>query len=622
MNATGITILYHLIVNNSIREIELLAPARDAAVAKAAIDHGADAVYMGAEILGARKSAANSLADIASVVGYAHKFGAKVYVTVNTIIYEHELESARQLAWDLWRTGVDALIVQDMALLQMDMPPIALHASTQCDTRTPAKARMLADAGFSQIVLARELSLEEIAEICRETDIPVEVFVHGALCVSYSGDCQASWAITHRSANRGECAQVCRMAFDLEDNRGNKIIKGKHLMSLRDLNRIADLGALLDAGVSSFKIEGRLKDTAYVKNVVAAYRAALDKLIDANPGKYKRASAGRISTAFIPDLEKSFNRTYTTYFLNGAPATMANFDTPKWVGEYIGTVEKSGRKFIDANLDCKVENGDGLGFFNASGTFEGFRVNRAEGNRLFPAREIVIKAGTRLFRNNDVAWNKVLAADTARRVIDISLTLRRTAWGICLDGEDETGVKVTASSPLEHTVANTPQEASRERVLMKTGATIFNVAAIADHAGDMFIPASVLTGLRRDTLALLEKARELGYHTPKAGRSTHKFEIDKVLTRHDNVANTAAMEFYRHHGAAVSEQAIEVAAPEEKKEIRVMECRYCLRRELGACMKSQGKDRLPRQLFLTTANHHFRLEFDCKACRMRLWYQV
>ncbi|MDE7119383.1 MAG: U32 family peptidase, partial [Muribaculaceae bacterium] len=579
-------------------------------------------IYIGAPVLGARKAAANTLDDIAQVVDYAHRFGVRVYVTVNTIIYDNELPTARQLVFDLWRIGVDALIVQDMALLELDLPPIALHASTQCDTRTPEKARMLAEAGFSQIVLARELSAEEISRIHDQTAVPLEAFVHGALCVSYSGDCQASWAITRRSANRGECAQVCRMLFDLEDSNGKKIICGKHLLSLRDLNRIADIAALLESGVSSLKIEGRLKETAYVKNVVAAYRQAIDDVIASAPDKYRRSSAGRSLVSFVPDLSKSFNRTYTPYFLHGAPASVANINTPKWAGEEIGTVKKSGQNVIFANLTATLTNGDGLGFFNADGIFEGFRLNRVEGDRLFPARNVTIKPGTRLYRNSDVAWNRVMAANTATRVIDISLTLRPISWGIALDAEDECGIKVTSAVAVPHTPARTDQLENRRRILAKSGDTIFSVKTITDDAGNMFIPASVLTTLRRDTLQQLVTARMLNHRTQSRVATSSTLTVSKTLTRHDNVANRLAEKFYRTHGATVTSYAIETDAENNADELRVMECRYCIRRELGACLKkADQRSKLPRDLFLTTANHRFRLEFDCKACLMRLWYQ-
>ncbi len=615
------------------RPIELLAPARDAATAIEAIRHGADAVYMGASSHGARQSAANTVDDIAHVARYAHQFGAKVYVTVNTIIYDRELEQVRKLVWELWRAGADALIVQDMALLEMDLPPIALHASTQCDTRTPQKAKFLSDCGFSQIVLARELSAEEIAEIHRRVDTPLEVFVHGALCVSFSGDCQASWMVTGRSANRGECAQICRLPFDLEDETGRKIIRDRHLLSLRDLNRSAQLAQLLEAGASSLKIEGRLKDTSYVKNVVAAYRRALDAVIDAEPGKYVRASFGRSETTFQPDLEKSFNRGYSTYFLTGLPSggELASFRTPKWVGERVGKVCRTSGKIIEADLDVPLNNGDGIGFFNTRGEFEGFRVNRVEGNRLFPASPATPPAGAELFRNNDIRRNTMMQGATARRTIAVEFTLRATTWGIALEASDETGSQITVARPADLAEARTSQTDGRRHILEKTGDTIYRVTRINDRAGNVFIPASVLTSLRRDAISMLLQRNEIVRQTPKRIRTDKKPTLPEgtVLSRHDNIANRLAAKFYRECGYKEYEgreadmpKAIEIKVPdEERSETRVMECRYCLRRELGACLKTSDGKKLPNGLYLTSGRNRFRLEFDCGKCLMRVWYQ-
>lgn len=347
-----------------VRSIELLAPARNADVAIEAIKHGADAVYMGAGSHGARAAAGNSLDDIERVVKYAHIFGARVYVTVNTIVYDDELLQVEQLVRSLYNIGVDALIVQDMALLQMDLPPIALHASTQCDIRTPQKAQLMQAAGFSQVVLARELSLEETAAIHASVDVPLEAFVHGALCVSYSGDCQAGWALQRRSANRGECPQICRLRYDLLDADGRMLVKGKHLLSLRDLNRSKYIEEMLESGVSSLKIEGRLKDADYVKNITAHYRRLLDEIIGAHPDKYVRASYGSSKISFTPDVAQSFNRGFTTYFTKplALSSRMASINTPKWSGVPVGTVKSVSPKFITAALSTQLANGDGLGF--------------------------------------------------------------------------------------------------------------------------------------------------------------------------------------------------------------------------------------------------------------------
>lgn len=605
------------------RPIELLAPARDAETAIEAIRHGADAVYIGAPSHGARQSASNSVADIERVCHYAHRFGAKVYVTVNTIVYDNETEDVRRLVTDLWRAGVDALIVQDMSLLEMELPPIPLHASTQCDTRTPEKAQFLRDCGFSQIVLARELSAKEIAGISEAVDVPLEVFVHGALCVSFSGDCQASWVMTGRSANRGECAQICRLKYDLEDASGNKLLRGRHLLSLRDMNRSALLHELMEAGASSFKIEGRLKDVAYVKNVVAAYRRAIDAIIAAQPDRYRRSSYGATEVTFTPDLAKSFNRGFTPYFLTRRPAKgeLAQFGTPKWIGEPVGEVIRNRGKELEVRLERPINNGDGLSYFNTDGSFEGFRVNRAEGNRLFLLSEIQIIPGTRLYRNNDTAFNARMQGDTARRTLTLRFTLRPLPWGIALDAEPEYGPAVTVTLATPHDEARSPQEEARRRVLEKTGDTDYRVTAVDDRLGKVFIPASLLTRLRRDAIEALIKGAEAARTREQRVKPAELPRLDRPLTRHDNIANRLAARFYRKLGATSTPPAIETDRSTREPETRVMECRYCLRRELGACLKTAGGSSLPDPLFITTGNHRLRLEFDCAQCVMRLWHQ-
>lgn len=617
---------------NGPRPLELLAPARDAETAIQAVLHGADAVYMGSPSHGARRQAANSVADIRRAAGFAHRYGARLYVTVNTLVYEEEIPEVERLVWDLWRAGVDALIVQDMGLLGMNLPPIALHASTQCDTRGPAKARFLQDAGFSQLVLARELSIDEIRAVSEATEVPLEVFVHGALCVSYSGDCQASYMLTGRSANRGECAQVCRFPFDLEDASGRKLLRGKHLLSLRDMNRSARLAELAAAGASSFKIEGRLKDAAYVKNVVAAYRRALDAVIDANPALYRRSSLGCVELAFDPELSKSFNRGYTSYFLTSpdAPGRMATFGSPKWIGEEVGKVLSGAGRRFSARLKPGVtlNNGDGLGFFDESETFRGFRLNRIENGTLFTANAVDIPSGATLYRNSDSARQKLMAGDTAVRRIPLKAALRLAGSRLVLDLEDESGLRVSAAADVERQMAKTPQEAARLRVLAKLGDTVYSLAAedVEDSLGELFVPASVLAQLRRDAVSALDTARE-AHHRCEPRRPeapSLRWPGSEPLTRHDNVANSLARRFYAEAGAEVGAMAAEVERPApdtSRGEVRVMETRYCLRRELGACLKEGGAAKYPSELYLTTSGNRFRLAFDCARCRMRLLFQ-
>ena len=399
-------------------DIELLAPARDADIAIAAIDHGADAVYMGASHHGARADATNTLDDVGRACDHAHRYGARIYATVNTLVYDNELMEVERLVHDLYRVGVDALIVQDLALLRLDLPPIALHASTQCDLRTPDKARFLEALGFSQLVMARELTLDEVAAIRRVTTVPLEAFVHGALCVSYSGRCAISQVLKGRSANRGECAQLCRLPYDLVDDKGRMIIEGKHLLSLRDMARHDRLEQMMAAGISSFKIEGRLKDVGYVKNVVAFYRRAIDKVIDRYPERYRRASHGTVELAFEPAIEKSFNRGFTHYFLDERkPAdgsSMASIDTPKSQGEYLGRVLRCNGNTLTIDTRASLANGDGLSFTNSRGEFTGVRVNRALGNGTVLLREQAnISRGTRIYRTADKAFNDLLSTPSS-----------------------------------------------------------------------------------------------------------------------------------------------------------------------------------------------------------------
>lgn len=611
-------------MKQTLRPIELLAPARDADIAIQAIAHGADAVYIGGPSHGARQSAANSTADIARVVDYAHRFRARVYVTLNTLVYPSELTAVERLVGELYRIGVDALIVQDMALLRLDIPPIALHASTQTDIRTPEKARFMAEAGFSQLVLPREMTLDEMAEIHRTVPgTSLEAFVHGALCVSYSGDCQAGWVTRRRSANRGECPQICRHRFDLVDADGNCLISGRHLLSLRDLNRSEAVGDMLDAGISSFKIEGRLKDAAYVKNTVAAYRAILDEAIALRSDSLVRASIGSSAISFNPDLQQSFNRGYTSYFTNSArPAQkMASILTPKWIGPAVGTVRARQGNAIKATLTTSLSNGDGLGYFDRDKTFQGFLLNRVEGSTLYPARPVDIPVGTTLYRNHNRLREQALESDnTARRTIDCSVTLRLTPGGIALDASTESGINVSVAESMKLDEAKAPQEERRRLTLVKTGDTDFTVSSVTDLAGNSFIPMSTLTALRRrltDALAMtIATTHPFDYRRPE--NREVRWPSEAPLTYHDNVANPQALEFYRSHGAIVASRALETADELPDGELRVMTTRYCLRREMGCCLRTPDGSRWPDTLYLVSGPDRFRLKFDCRNCRMHV----
>lgn len=593
--------------------IELLAPARNAATAIAAIRCGADAVYIGAPTHGARAAASNSVDDIASVCDFAHKFNAKVYVTLNTIIYDDELRSVEIMIKELYRIGVDALIVQDLGILRLDIPPIALHASTQCDIRTPQKALFLQELGFSQLVLPRELSLDEIREMRASVKVPLEAFIHGALCVSYSGACYASFMCGGRSANRGECAQVCRLPYDLVDEKGNILMSGKHLLSLRDLNRLPNLQELIDAGVSSLKIEGRLKDENYVKNVVSAYDSELRRL------GVNRTSDGTIERNFTPDVTRSFNRGFTRHFLAGGmppKASLANLNSPKSIGPEIATVSSvRNKKIILKQILEPISNGDGLNFPTG-----GFRVNRFEAPNIIHTTENIsaLKPGMILRRNYDKAFTDLLSSKKyASRHIPLSIKLRNSGSKIILEADN--GIAVASDIPgIEP--AKTSQAEVHRRIIAKLGDSIYRLDDFRDLIPDLFIPASALSDLRRKLIEAADASRSACYVRPlRAGENTDA-RCPDIPT---NVANTLAEQVYREHGiSGPISRAIEVERPENGQEVTVMTTRYCLRRELGACLKTpQGKN-LPHQLSLKSPNlPPLQLSFDCKNCRMYLLLQ-
>lgn len=601
-----------------------MAPAKNADIAIEAIKHGADAVYIGASSHGARSAAGNSLDDIARVVTFAHQYMAKVYVTINTIIYDSELANVERLIHSLYRIGVDALIVQDMALIHMNLPPIALHASTQCDIRSAEKAEFLERVGFSQIVLARELTLEETTEIHSRVKVPLEAFVHGALCVSYSGDCQAGFATMGRSANRGECPQICRHKFNLTDDNGNILIEGKHLLSLRDLNRSEMLAEMLEAGVSSFKIEGRLKDADYVKNVVAAYRQLLDKIIAANPDKYVRSSIGQSETTFLPDLNASFNRGYTDYFTRERHPNvkMASVDTPKWIGVPVGKVISTNGNRIKAKLSQDLSNGDGLGYFDSNRNFFGFRLNRIDGTTLFAAQPVNIPAETTLYRNKDHQRQQKFDAPSATRFISVDMILKPTPWGISLDITTINGYRSSVTAELELSPARTPQNETRSEVLCKTGDSIFRVNHIDDSVGNLFVPKSTLADLRRRAIETLQRSIRATYRYDYriAEQTETPLPQGQTLTYHDNVANRIANEFYQQHGATKITPAIEISSG-NKDRIRVMTTRYCLRREYGCCLRTPNGKRWPQGLHLISGPMRFDVEFDCQKCQMHIMHQ-
>ena len=605
------------------RTIELLAPAKNESIGIEAIKHGADAVYIGADAFGARAQAGNTIDSIKRLVDFAHNYDARIYSTVNTIIYDHELNEVEKMIHKLYRAGVDAIIVQDMSLLRLDLPPIALHASTQCDIRTVEKALFLEQVGFSQLVMARELTLDEISEIASNVKVPLEGFCHGALCVSYSGRCQISQALKNRSANRGECAQFCRLSYDLEDEQGNTIIKSKHLLSLCDFNASDRLEQMINAGISSFKIEGRLKDVDYVKNVVAFYRQALDRIIDSHDYLH-RSSWGNTALSFMPSLEKSFNRSFTHYFIDGRNpkngTKMASINTPKSQGEYLGRVTSASGSIITIDTATTLANGDGLSYINSNGDYNGFRVNRIDGKRIFLKEAAPIARGDKVYRTHDKVFNDILSKPSAKRTIDIDFTLWVAGKMLCLRAACERGCAVVHSIVLdkEPEGAKQPQHERQRQVLSKLGDTIY-LMRNCEIVGDFFVPVSIIAQLRRETIELIDRTQRISYLRDKRKLENKEalFPYKKLVSA-DNVANQLAKQFYHDHGVTTIEPALEVIKVVKTNQ-PVMHTRYCLRRELGACLRDKNSlKHLPLQLYLRNGKTVLRVDCDCNRCEMRI----
>ena len=601
------------------RPIELLAPAKNLECGIEAINHGADAVYIGAPRFGARAAAGNSIEDIKALVEHAHLYNARIYVTVNTILHDEELPETEKMIWELYRAGVDALIIQDMGITRLNLPPIALHASTQMDNRMPEKVKFLSDIGFRQVVLARELSLDEIKKIhdtCPETLL--EVFIHGALCVSYSGQCYVSQACYRRSANRGECAQFCRLAFDLVDSNGKTIEQNKHLLSLKDMNQSDNLEALLDAGATSLKIEGRLKDVSYVKNVTAYYRQKLDAIFKYRK-EYVRASSGTVKTIFTPQLDKSFSRGFTDYFLRGRNPGIFSFSTPKSLGEEVGTVKEiRGNYFTVAGVKS-FSNGDGLCYIDDNGRLQGFRVNRVENNKLFPQDMPRLKPKTRLYRNFDQEFEKLMQKKSAERkmAVDICLTENNFGFTLSLTDEDDNSVSLTLQRAKEP--ARTPQTDNLRNQLGKLGNTPFEAKDIKiDLSDNWFIPSSELSELRRNAVEKLLEVRRINYRREvfRMKETKSKFPVS-TLTYLGNVMNSYAVEFYKNHGVLKVMPAFE---KEQPKDAVLMFCKHCIRYSMGWCPvhhKVRSPFREPYYL-VSSDGRRFRLEFDCKQCQMKV----
>jgi putative protease len=618
------------------KHLELLAPAKNADFGIEAINHGADAVYIGGPAFGARAKAPNTVQDIARLVQHAHRFHAEVFVALNTIFHDNELEGVRQLVHQLYDSGVDALIVQDMGLLELDLPPIQLHASTQTDIRTVEKAQFLDQVGFSQIVLARELDIATVKKIADATTANLEYFIHGALCVAFSGQCFISHAHTGRSANRGECSQECRLPYTLEDQKGRIIGKDKHYLSMKDNDQSANLRALIAAGVSSFKIEGRYKDLPYVKNATAHYRQLLDEILEEMP-QYAKSSAGHASYTFTPQPEKTFNRSATDYFANGRQADIGAFDTPKFSGEELGKVRKVGKDFIDVATDVALHNGDGVCFFDVHKELVGLRVNTVQAldqytQRLFPNEMPAdIRNNTQLYRNRDHAFMRLLEKDSATRKIAVDAVLYETHDGFALTLTDEQGFIATAQIAAEKQPANDTQkaEASLRENLAKLGNTDFVATAISlELTQCWFLPASVVNQLRRDAVEQLIDIRTLAYERPplRAAAEPPAIYPQDSLSYLANVYNQKARDFYHKHGVKLIDSAYE--ANEELDEVPVMITKHCLRFSHGLCPK-EAKGVIGVQgtvtaepMTLISGNDRYTLKFDCKPCEMHVMGKV
>ncbi|GAB1044076.1 MAG: U32 family peptidase [Shewanella algae] len=608
-------------------KLELMAPAKNADFGIEAIRHGADAVYIGGPAFGARHTAGNSVEDIARLCEFAHRYHAQVFVTFNTILLDDELEEAKRLIWAVYEAGADAIIVQDLGLLELDLPPIALHASTQMDNRVPAKVAFLEHVGFSQVVLARELSLSQIRAVAAETKMRLEFFIHGALCVAYSGQCYISEAYTDRSANRGECSQQCRMPGNLKTRQGDIIASNDHMLSLKDNNQTDNLEALIDAGIRSFKIEGRLKDLSYVKNVTAHYRQQLDAIMARRP-EFEPSSHGRCRYSFTPDPDKSFNRGKTDYFVNERKADIGDFRTPKYLGVEVGKVSKIGKDFIQVDSDAEFHNGDGLGFFAANyqkarlsdDKLTGFRVNRAEGNTLYlknMPKDLYV--GATLYRNKDQAFEALLVKESAERTLLLDFSLSNTQTGLALTAADRHGHQATVTADFEKQQAKDigRNRESLGKHLAKLGNTDFRLGQVdLGDAEAVFVPASIINGLRRDAIAALDEVRIQGYQrpTPWVRDDSARFP-QRSLTYLGNVANQKAKDFYTRHGVVSIRDAYEVRPV--KGDAPLMITKHCIRYSYNMCPKEvPGIKAEPLEMEL--GGKQFKLVFDCHKCEMLL----
>ena len=619
-------------------QLELLSPAKTAEIGREAILHGADAVYIGGPAFGARHNASNNIEDIASLVEFAHRYRSRIFVTLNTILHDAELEAARKQIWQLYDAGVDALIVQDMGLLEMDLPPIQLHASTQCDIRTKEKAKFLGSVGFSQLVLARELTIEQIAAIHAEVNTPLEYFIHGALCVAYSGQCYISHADTGRSANRGDCSQACRLPYTLSDSQGRVVAYEKHLLSMKDNDQSANLEALVNAGIRSFKIEGRYKDMDYVKNITAHYRLLLDEILERRP-EFSRAASGHTRVLFTPDVDKTFHRGHTEYFANGRQGEIGAFDSPKYVGVELGVVSRLGTDHFDLHTNAAMANGDGLNYMNKREVV-GVQANvvkklgeDSDGQlwRVFPNEQLRelsnLKPGVTLMRNRDHSWEAALQKKSSERKVALHLALSEDADGLRLTLRDEDGITSSTHAAIEYQPAQqvAQAEASLRASLGKLGNTMFEAEEVAlSLAKPWFVPSAAINALRRDAIAAHEAARLAAWDRPQRAAADEPPAIypDTQLSYLANVYNEKARAFYHKHGVQMIDAAYE--AHQEPGEVPLMITKHCLRFSFNLCPKQakgvqgvQGQVRA-EPMTLVSGNERYTLKFDCKPCEMHV----
>lgn len=607
------------------KKIEILAPAKDLITGIAAINAGADAVYIGAPQFGARSNAHNPIEDVAELVKYAHLYNVQVFVVINTIIYDGELETCRQLIWKLYEIGVDALIIQDMGLLELDLPPIHLHASTQSNNRDPKKIKFLADAGIQRVVLARELNLHQIKEISEETDVELEFFVTGALCVSFSGNCYMSVANGERSANRGSCAQNCRLPYNLIDGNGDTLIRNSHLLSIKDFDVTDQIPNLVEAGICSFKIEGRLKDVVYVKNNVSFLRKKLDAFLAENSDKYTKASSGSCTYTFDSELTRTFNRGYTDYFVNERHQSIGSWESPKSKGQYIGKLIKTvGNSYVIENGEL-LNNGDGLCYINEDKVAEGIYVNKVENGIVYPNVLKEIPAGTEIYRNNDAAFIRLVEReDSAVRKISTSLLLKDNENGFELIATDEDGnvSKIQLVHPKEKTKTGESIEDTFKTNLAKTGFTPYTADEITiDFSENWFLPISKINEMRRNVYEQLSEIRLQNYvrKEHQLVKTSHPYPESKLDFTY-NVANKTARAFYERHGVTEIEKAFELQWDPGKS--RVMTTKYCIKYELERCPKYHRENmdqKVKEPLVLKQGELEYKLKFNCKPCEMEIW---